>query len=314
MIVFLAHRLAIGAVTLLLITVVMFALINIAPGGPAAIMSMSTTADQRAALTAAYGLNQPVPVRYLAWLGSALHGSLGRSYDFQEPVVAVIGDRLPNTAILAGAALLLSVVIGIPLGIWAALARGSWIDTAISAVATLGLSLPDFWVGTVLIIIFAVLLHALPASGMTAAGGGGGGGLAPHLIMPAAVLSLAFMPNLVRLTRSGMIEVLGKDYVRTARAKGLRRLRVTYKHAFRNAMVPVLSMIGLLAATLLGGSAIVESVFAWPGIGRLTVQAATNRDYPLIMGLTLLVSAIVIVINILVDFLYAVLDPRIRYD
>lgn len=314
MIAFLVHRLALGVITLLLITVVVFALINVAPGGPAAIMSMSTTASQRAALTEAYGLNQPAPVRYLAWLGSALHGSLGRSYDFQEPVSAVIGDRLPNTAILAGTALLISVVVGIPLGIWAALVRGGWVDTAISAVSTLGLSLPDFWVGTVLIIIFAVFLHALPASGMSAAGGGGGGGLLPHLVMPATVLSLAFLPNLVRLTRSGMIEVLGKDYVRTARAKGLQRARITYKHAFRNAMVPVLSMVGLLAATLLGGSAIVESVFAWPGIGRLTVQAATDRDYPLIMGLTLLVSVIVIVVNILVDLLYAVLDPRIRYD
>jgi len=310
---FLVRRVTIGLVTLFMITVFVFGLINLAPGGPAAIMSMTTTASQRAALTHQYGLDQPVPLRYLAWLGSAMHGNLGQSYDFDQPVRTVIGDRLPNTAILAGTALLLSILVGVPLGIWAALTRGSWVDTVISATTTLGLSTPDFWLGTVAIIIFAVLLHWLPASGMSSSGGGGGGGLLPHLILPACVLSIAFLPNLVRFTRSSMIEVLTRDYVRTARAKGLPPRDVLARHALRNAFVPVLAMIGLLAATLLGGSAIVESVFAWPGIGRLTVQAATNRDYPLIMGLTLLVSAIVILINILIDIVYALVDPRIRY-
>jgi peptide/nickel transport system permease protein len=274
---------------------------------------MTTTASERTALAKAYHLNDPIPVRYVRWLGSAVHGNLGESYDFGQPVADVIKQRLPNTAILATTALLLSVLIGVPLGVWAALGRGRWIDTLISSVATLGLSVPDFWLATIMIIVFAVFLHWLPASGMSASGGGGGGGLLPHLVMPATVLAVAFLPNIVRFTRSSMIEVLGADYVRTARAKGLSAMTVLYKHALRNAIIPILSMVGLLAATLLGGSAIVESVFAWPGIGRVTVQAATDRDYPLIMGVTLLVSAIVIVVNIVTDLLYAVFDPRIRY-
>jgi len=313
MLAFLVRRLAIGVVTLFVITVIVFGLINSAPGGPAAIMNMSTTASERNALSKSYHLDRPVPVRYAQWLGSAVRGNLGQSYDFGQPVTEVIGQRLPNTAILAITALVLSVLVGIPLGMWAGVRRGRWTDTAVSSVATLGLSVPDFWLGTIMIIVFAVYLHWLPASGMSASGGGGGGGLLPHLIMPATVLSVAFLPNIVRFTRSSMVEVLSSDYVRTAHAKGLSGAVVLYGHALRNALVPILSMVGLLAATLLGGSAIVESVFAWPGIGRLTVQAATDRDYPLIMGVTLTVSTIVIVLNIMTDLLYAVFDPRIRH-
>jgi peptide/nickel transport system permease protein len=311
---YLIRRLLGGAFTLLIITVVVFGLINSAPGGPAAIMSMTTSASDRAAMNAALGLNQPLPIRYLRWLGSALQGNLGISYDFQQPVLSVIADRLPNTVLLAGAALVLAVILGVLLGIAAALVRGSWIDTCISAVATLGLSLPDFWIGTVLVIVFAVTLHWLPASGMTGtATNGADSGLLAHMVLPTVVLTVIFLPNMVRFTRSSMIEVLGKDYVRTARSKGLAPPRVVTLHAFRNAAIPIVSMTGLLAATLLGGSAVVESVFAWPGIGRLTVQSAINRDYPMIMGVTLFVSALVILINMLIDLFYAVLDPRIRY-
>lgn len=313
MISFLVRRVAIGILTLWFITVAMFALLSAAPGGPAAIMNMSSTASTRQALEKVYRLNDPAPVRYARWLNSALHGNLGTSYDFGQPVSDVIRQRLPNTAILALSAILLSILVGVPLGCLAALRRGSWIDATISAGATLGLSVPDFWLGTVLIIVLAVTLHWLPASGMGGGGGNDTGGLLPHLIMPACVLAIVFVPNLVRFTRSSMLNVLGADYIRTAHAKGLRRSKVFLKHAFRNALIPVLSLIGLLTAALLGGSAIVESVFAWPGIGRLTVQAATNRDYPMIMGVTLLVSTIVIATNIITDLLYAYLDPRVHY-
>lgn len=309
---YLVRRLAIGMVTLWFITVAIFALINLAPGGPAAIMNMSTTASTRAALAKVYHLNDPAPVRYLRWLNSALHGNLGTSYDFGEPVSSVIGQRLPNTALLAGTAILISVLVGIPLGMLAAVRRGSWLDTAISAGSTVGLSTPDFWLGTVLIIVFAVTLHWLPASGM-GGGGSSGGSLPAHLIMPACVLAIVLLPNLVRFTRSTMLAVLAADYIRTAHAKGLRRWKVFAKHALRNALIPVLSLVGLLTAALLGGSAVVESVFAWPGIGRLTVEAATNRDYPMIMGVTLITSAMVIAINLLTDLLYAYLDPRVHY-
>ncbi|HZS93462.1 MAG TPA: ABC transporter permease [Chloroflexota bacterium] len=310
---FLVRRLVIGLITLWLITVGIFALINLAPGGPVAIMNMSSTASTRHELERYYHLNDPAPVRYVRWLNSALHGNLGTSYDFGEPVAAVIGQRLPNTAILAGTAILISILFGIPLGILAAVRRGTWVDTATTAGTTIGLSTPDFWLGTVMIIVFAVTLHWLPSSGMGGAGSGGGG-LLPHLIMPASVLAIVLTPNLVRFTRSSVLGVLEADYIRTARAKGVRRIVVLGKHAFRNALIPILSLVGLLAATLLGGSAIVESVFAWPGIGRLTVQAATDRDYPMIMGVTLLVAAIVIGINLVTDILYAYLDPRVHYD
>jgi peptide/nickel transport system permease protein len=306
---FLVRRVVIGAITLWVITVAMFGLLSLAPGGPAAIMNMSTTASTRQALEKQYHLDDPAPVRYVRWLNSALHGNLGTSYDFGQPVSEVIRQRLPNTLLLAITAIIISVIVGIPLGILAALRRGSWLDTVISSSTTLGLSIPDFWLGTLMIIVFAVTLHWLPASGM----GGGLTGSFEHLLMPACVLAIVFLPNLVRFTRSSMLTVLQADYIRTAHAKGLRRSRVFIKHAFRNALIPVLSLVGLLSAALLGGSAVVESVFAWPGIGRLTVQAATDRDYPMIMGVTLLASTIVILINIVTDLLYAYLDPRVNY-
>jgi peptide/nickel transport system permease protein len=306
---YLVRRIAIGIVTLWVITVAMFGLISFAPGGPAAIMNMSSTASTRQALEKSYHLNDPAPVRYVRWLSSALHGNLGTSYDFGQPVSDVIRQRLPNTLLLALTAILISVLVGVPLGFIAALRRGSWLDTVIGASTTVGLSIPDFWLGTVMIILFAVTLHWLPASGM----GAGAGDSILHLIMPASVLAIVFFPNLVRFTRSSMLGVLEADYIRTAHAKGLRRSKVFIKHAFRNALIPILSLVGLLTAALLGGSAVVESVFAWPGIGRLTVQAATNRDYPMIMGVTLLASAMVIAINIATDILYAYLDPRVNY-
>lgn len=310
MLTYLTRRVLVGCITLLLITMVVFGLVNAAPGGPAAIMTMDTTASARSAISSSYGLDQPIPARYLTWLSHAVRGNLGISYDFQEPVLTVIGDRLPNTALLAGSALAVAVVLGLLLGVAAALVRGSWLDTAITALTTVGLSLPDFWIGTLLVIVFAVTLHWLPSAGMR---DNSGNGLLQHMLLPTVVLAVGLLPNLVRVTRSSMIDVLGKDYVRTARSKGLPSVRVIFKHGLRNALIPVVSMVGLLLAALLGGSAIVESVFAWPGIGRLTVQAATNRDYPLIMGVTILVSALVIGINILIDALYALLDPRIRH-
>lgn len=311
---FVVRRVAIGAITLLIVTALVFLLMSLAPGGPAAIVSMTSTAAQRAALTKLYALNEPLPVRYVAWLWQAVHGSLGVSYDYQQPVLQIIGQRLPNTAILAGVALGASVLFGVALGMWAAISRGRWLDQLISSATMLGLSVPDFWLGIVVVIVFAVTLRWLPASGMTATQGGGGGGLAPHLVLPALVLTLAFMPNIVRFTRSSMLEVLHLDYVRTARAKGAAARRVLYLHALRNALIPVVSMIGLLFAALISGSAIVESVFAWPGIGRLAVQATSDRDYPMIMGVTVVLGAIVIATNIVVDIAYGLLDPRIRYE
>jgi len=311
---YLVRRVGTGIVTLLLVTMITFGLMSAAPGGPAVIVSMTTTASQRAALTAEYGLNQPVPVRYVLWLEHAVTGNLGTSFDYSEPVTSVLGQRFPNTALLAFTALALSVIIGIPLGIAAARRRGSLLDALITGFSTVGLSIPDFWLGTLFIILFAVTLRWLPVSGMTTVGAPvTAGNLLEHLAMPASVLCLAVLPNIVRFTRSSMATVLDLDYIRTAHAKGLAPARVLFRHALKNALIPVVSTIGLLVPALLGGSVIVESVFAWPGMGRLAVQAATDRDYPMVMGVTIVAGVIVICTNLVVDLLYAVLDPRIQY-
>lgn len=311
---YLVRRLGTGIVTLLLVTMITFGLMNAAPGGPAVIVSMSTTASQRAALTQAYGLNQPIPVRYVRWLEHAAEGNLGVSMDFSQPVSQVLQQRFPNTALLALTALFVSIVVGIPLGVAAARRRGSALDTLITGLSTVGLSVPDFWLGTLLIIALAVTLHWLPVSGMTTVGAAFSlTDLLSHLAMPASVLSMAVLPNIVRFTRSSVAGVLDLDYIRTAHAKGAAPRTVLFRHALKNALIPVVSTIGLLIPALLGGSVIVESVFAWPGMGRLAVQAATDHDYPMVMGVTLVAGVIVIIVNLLVDLLYAVLDPRIQY-
>lgn len=311
---YLVRRLGTGVVTLLLVTMITFGLMNAAPGGPAVIVSMSTTASQRAALTKAYGLDQPVPVRYVLWLEHAAVGNLGVSMDYSQPVAQVLEQRFPNTAILALTALIVSIVVGIPLGVAAARRRGSLLDTAITGLSTVGLSVPDFWLGTLLIILLAVTLRWLPVSGMATVGAPFSlVDLLSHLAMPAAVLSLAVLPSIVRFTRTSMAGVLDLDYIRTAHAKGAAPRAVLFRHALKNALIPVVSAIGLLIPALLGGSVIVESVFAWPGMGRLAVQAATDHDYPMVMGVTLVAGVIVIVVNLLVDLLYAALDPRIQY-
>jgi peptide/nickel transport system permease protein len=308
------RRIGTGVVTLLLVTMITFGLMSAAPGGPAAIVSMTTTASQRAALTKEYGLNEPVPVRYVLWLEHAVTGNLGVSFDYSEPVTTVLEQRFPNTALLAVTALTLSVLAGIPLGVAAARRRGSALDALVTGLSTVGLSIPDFWLGTLFIILFAVTLRWLPVSGMTTVGQNFSFvDLLSHLAMPASVLSLAVLPNIVRFTRSSMATVLDLEYIRTAHAKGLTPTRVLLGHALKNALIPVVSTIGLLVPALLGGSVIVENVFAWPGMGRLAVQAATDRDYPMVMGVTLVAGIIVITTNLVVDLLYTVLDPRIQY-
>ncbi|MCY0900280.1 MAG: ABC transporter permease [Firmicutes bacterium] len=311
---YVVRRVGLGVMTLLIMSLIVFLLINAAPGGPAAIVNMNATASQRAALEKLYGLQQPVIERYASWLWSVLHGNLGVSYSLQQPVTQVIGDYFPNTALLAGAALGLSILIGVPLGTQAAIGRGRWLDRLASLITMMGLSVPDYWLAILAILVFSVWLHLLPASGMNAAGGGGGGGVLPHMILPVGVLTFVFMPNVFVIAKASMIEALQADYTRTARGKGASERRVVYRHALRNAFNPVLSVIGLITTVLIGGDAIVETVFAWPGIGRLMVEATSQRDYPVMMGVTIVIGASVICINIIVDILYGLLDPRVRYD
>jgi peptide/nickel transport system permease protein len=276
-------------------------------------MRMDATPEQRDALTRRFGLDQPVPVRYLQWLGGALHGDLGVSLSSNEPVAFRIGQRLPNTLLLAGTALIVSIVIGIPLGVVAALRRNSPPDFAVAMVSVLGVSVPAFWLGIILILAFSVSLRLLPSSGIASSGNEGDlGDRLQHLIMPTLVLSTTVLPYVVRFTRSALLEVLHQDYVRTATAKGLSHVRVVYGHALRNALVPVVSIVGTLVPRLVGGSVVTEAVFGWPGMGRLAVEAANGRDYPLIVGITVIVAFVVVASSLVVDLAYTWLDPRIR--
>ncbi|WP_029423440.1 ABC transporter permease [Alicyclobacillus macrosporangiidus] len=312
---YLLRRLVQGLLTLFMVTALTFFLINLSPGGPAAVMNMQTTASQREALVKELGLDKPVTVRYAEWLDGAIHGNLGSSLDSQQPVAELIAQRFPNTLILAAATLAVTLLLGIPLGILAAVRRGSVVDRFCTALSTVGMAIPDFWLGTILIIVFAVTLQVLPASGMVTAGADFSlTDLASHLVMPVLTLAVLMLPNIVRFTRSAMLDVLNLDYIRTAYAKGLSSRTVLVRHALRNALVPIIAMVGLIIPLLLGGSVVVESVFGWPGMGRLAVQAATDRDYTVVMGVTVVVGVIVIVVNLLTDLIYSILDPRIRHE
>jgi peptide/nickel transport system permease protein len=300
-------------VVLFLVSAITFLLVNLAPGGPASLMRMDATPEQRAALSLRLGLDRPLPVRYVEWLGGALHGDLGTSLGSNEPVALRVAQRLPNTLLLAGVALVASIVVGIPMGVVAALRRNSLPDFLLAAVSVMGVSVPAFWLGIILILVLSVNLNWLPSSGIAYSGGQGGPvDRLQHLIMPTLVLSTTVLPYVVRFTRSALLEVLHQDYVRTATAKGLARVRVVFGHALRNALVPVVSIIGTLVPRLVGGSVVTESVFGWPGMGRLAIEAANGRDYPLIVGITVIVAAVVVLSSLIVDLAYTWLDPRIR--
>ena len=289
-----------------------FFFVNLAPGGPASVMRFDVTAEQREALIKRMGLDRPVAERYVLWMVGAVRGDLGTSLLTDEPVTHRIGERLPNTLTLAGTALLLSVGLGIPIGLVQALRRGSALDHVLSLVSAIGLSVPVFWLGIVLILIFAVSLRVLPSAGVT--------GIAEdtlldrlrHVILPAAALATTVLPTVVRFMRSAAMDVLREDYIRTAESKGLAPRVVLARHALRNALIPVVSAIGALVPRLLGGAVVTEQVFSWPGMGRLALEAAQGRDYPLITGLTVVVAAIAVATTLLVDLAYTRIDPRIR--
>jgi peptide/nickel transport system permease protein len=309
---FLFQRVALGALVIVFASALTFFFVNLAPGGPASVMRFDVTAEQREALIKRMGLDRPVTQRYVEWVGGAVRGDLGTSLLTDEPVTQRIGERLPNTITLAGAALTLSVALGIPIGLIQALRRGSPLDHLLSLLSAIGLSVPVFWLGIVLILLFAVTLRVLPSAGVT--------GVAEdtlvvrlrHLVLPMVVLATTVLPTVVRFMRSAALEVLHEDYIRTATSKGLAPRVVIGRHALRNALIPVVSAIGALVPRLLGGTVVTESVFSWPGLGRLALEAAEGRDYPLITGLTVVVAAIAVATTLLVDLLYTRIDPRIR--
>jgi peptide/nickel transport system permease protein len=292
--------------TLLGVSIVIFMIIRLVPGDPARLIvgTEATEADVRN-IRRQLGLNAPLPVQYLRYLDALAKGDLGRSLRNRQPVTALLRARLPNTLTLAGASLAVTLVIGVGTGMLAAIRRGTAFDTASMVFALIGVSMPGFWLGLMLIFLFAVRLGWLPTSGA--------GGI-KHLILPAVTLGVGNAAIIARLTRANLLEVLHQEYVRTARAKGLRPRSVLIGHAMRNAIIPTLTVLGLQWGTLLAGSVVIETVFAWPGVGRLLVDSVAVRDYPVIQACVLLFALVFMLTNLLVDVAYALLDPRIRYD
>lgn len=309
---YLAKRFLIALATLIVASMVVFAVLEILPGDPAQLMlGMNASPDAVEALREQMGLNQPVVLRYLAWIGGLAVGDFGRSFTYSSPVIELIAERAIVSVPLALMSLALSTVIAIPVGLYAAARRGRVSDTAMMGAAQVGVAIPNFWFALLLIYVFAVWLRLVPAGGFP----GWSGGIWPgikSLLLPAVALALPQAAILARVTRSALLEVLGEDYIRTARAKGMPRRIVLWRHALRNAMIPVLTIMGLQFAFLLAGTIIIENVFYLPGLGRLAFQAITQRDLIVVEGVVMILVASVIAVNFLVDVAYAVVDPRLR--
>ncbi|MEQ8449536.1 MAG: ABC transporter permease [Nitratireductor sp.] len=309
---FLAKRIAVGLMTLLVASMVVFAVLEIVPGDPAQLMlGMNATEEALAALREQMGLNQPVVTRYLGWVGGLLVGDFGRSFTYSSPVIELVAERAVVSLPLALMALILSTAIAIPVGLFAAARRGKPADTLAMGAAQFGVAVPNFWFALILIYVFAVWLRLVPAGGFSGWENGLLSGLRA-LLLPAIALALPQAAILARVTRSALLEVLGEDYIRTARAKGMPRKAVLWRHALRNAMIPVLTILGLQFAFLLAGTIIIENVFYLPGLGRLVFQAITQRDLIVVEGVVMLLVASVVIVNILVDICYALVDPRLR--
>ena len=309
---YLLRRTAAAIPVLILVSLMSFAVIWLVPGDPAAaFLDSSATPEQVARLRHELGLDQPLPIQMMEWYGRVLTGDLGQSILLRRSVGAALVERLPVTLSLAGLALVLAVTLGILAGVLAAIRRGTLADQSIMTLALLGLSVPDFWLGLVLIVVFAVGLGWLPSGGFVPITQSVSGWLAT-MALPALTLALVQMGFIARMTRSAMLDVLHQDFMRTADAKGLTRRYVIMRHGLPNAMMPILTVIGIIAGSLLGGAVVVEQVFSLPGVGRLIIGAIMSRDFPVIQGGLLFLAVIYLVINLVVDLLYATVDPRVR--
>jgi peptide/nickel transport system permease protein len=289
------------------VSVVVFSMLHLVPGDPVKMMlsEFQTSPEQIARLRAQLHLDEPLPQQFGRFIWNALHGDLGYSVRSKRPVLMEIRDNLPSTAVLALAGMGIAVVMGVTLGVIAAVCQHSWFDTFSMLMALLGVSIPSFWLGLLLIFALSLRLGWLPATG---------GGDLWHLIMPAATLGLGAAAIIARLSRSCMLEVLRQEYITTARAKGLQEAWVILRHGLKNALIPVVTIVGLQLGQLLGGTVIIETVFARPGVGRLIVNGILEKDFPLVQGIVLVGATSYVLINLLVDMTYALLDPRIRYD
>ncbi len=303
---FILRRLIYTIPVMLVVSVIVFGILHIAPGDPATMLAgEDARPEDVAAIRAKYGLDQPLYVQYGVWLANAVRGDLGRSIVTRRPVMSEIQTRLPSTVELAIAALLLAMVVGMVVGVVSATRQYSLIDHASMLVALLGVSAPVFWLGLMLILFFSVELRWFPT---------GGGGSLQALVLPAITLGSASMAIIARMTRSSMLEVIRQDYVRTARAKGLVESVVVLRHALKNALIPVVTVIGLQFGYLLGGAVVTETVFSRPGLGRLLVTSILSRDFPVVQGTLMLMAVSFVLVNLIVDVAYGMLDPRIRYE
>jgi ABC-type dipeptide/oligopeptide/nickel transport system permease component len=306
MIRYISIRLLFALPALWLILTMVFLLAHVVPGDPVAqMLGEGARAEDLTQLRHALGLDLPLPVQYGRYLAGVLRGNLGESFRFQQPVLKVVAEHYPATLELAVVALLICALIGIPAGVLAAHKRGERTDHAVGVLTLFGLSVPNFALGPVLILLFSVVLGWLPVSGR--------GGVA-HLILPAFTLGAALAAILTRMVRTSVIEELSADYVRPARSKGVSESGVLFRHALRNALIPILTILGLQFGTLLAGTIVTESIFSWPGIGRLAVQAIGARDYPLLQGCILLIAVSYVFVNLLTDLVYALVDPRVRFE
>jgi peptide/nickel transport system permease protein len=301
---YLIRRLLQSGLVLLGVSVVVFLILHLTGDPALLLLPPDATAEDVVRFRQQMGFDAPVGVQYLRFLKGALQGNFGDSLRHGEPAMMLVVERLPATFELAGAALLIAICLAIPAGIVSAVKRNTLVDYVSTVCALLGQAMPTFWLGIMLILVFSVELGWLPSSGR---------GDVQHLVLPAITLGLFTTARITRLTRSGMLEVLGQDYIRTARSKGVGEPPVVWKHALRNASIPILTIIGIELGTLLGGSVITETIFAWPGVGRLSVQAIFNRDYPVVQAAVFLLASTFVIVNFLVDVTYTYLDPRIRF-
>ena len=302
------RRLLVTLPVLWLVVTVVFLLIHLVPGDPIVqMLGEGATASDVGALRHVYGFDQPLPVQYGHYLAGVGHGDLGQSLRLRRPVLRLVAERYPYTLALALAAMLLGIVLAVPAGVWSATRRGQMGDRVVGVVSLAGLSFPNFALGPILILLFSIRLGWLPVSGA-----GSGWGFFAHLVLPAVTLGSGMAAILTRMVRTAMLEELGQDYVRTARAKGLSEREVIYRHALRNALIPVITVIGLQFGSLLAGAIVTETIFSLPGLGRLTLSAISNRDYALVQGCILAIGLTYVGVNLLTDVAYTLVNPKMR--
>ena len=313
---YIVRRTLIALPVLFGVTIFSFLIVNMAPGNPVEMqINPDATAADIALKKEALGLNDPLYVQYVRWLSGILHGNFGFSFSTHQAVTGMISDRMGPTLLLMGTAIIIAYIIAIPIGILSATRQYSWMDYLSTSFSFLGISIPHFFLGLGAIYVFSIVFQIFPTGGMNTLGGTGGfADTFSHLILPALVLGTGIAGSMVRYVRSSVLEILGQDYLRTARAKGLKEFFVINKHALRNALIPIITVIGMDIPLLIGGAVVTEQIFQWPGLGQLTIQSIGSRDYPTLMAMNLMAAFAVLLSNLITDILYSVADPRIKYN